>query len=222
MKRKIGIAATLLLSSTLLVGGIAKADDDDHEYEYNDESEYYDRGENSEYYGDDDDNYSEYEDDEDDDYEGGGYSNYTTVTPTVDSTWNIWSKTAVNNKATLPFLQAKKVTMTIANTKSTKDLYVIPRDGELFVPAKTVAEFLGAEATFYETSKILNVQSSTSELILRAGTNVAYEDNIKIALPSQAFYMAKEVYVPISVITNGLGYSVEYQQQSNTFEYTKL
>lgn len=211
MKKKYSVLAALLLSSTILAG-VAQADDDE-EYEggeyYEDEYEEY---EGDEYYENEDENY----------YENNDYTNYTTVTPVATSSWNVWTKETSNTKGDLPFSEAKNVKIAVANSSKTTDFYVIPRDGEFFVPAKKVAEFLGADTTFYPTSKILEVKGKTTELIFRAGTNVVYELDTKTALPSEAFYMNNEVYVPISVMTNGLGYAVEWQDQQNTFACTQL
>lgn len=221
MNKKVGVAASLLLSSTLLAGGIVKADDD-HEHE---DYKYKEHGEEYEYYEGQPNYYGEEYEDDDHDYEEeggeyGGYSNYTTVTPTIDSNWNVWSKSISTNKGDLPFTDAKKVTMTIANSTDTTNLYVIPKDGEIFVPGKTVAEFLGANATYYKTSNILDIKKDNGSLTFRANTNVAYENDIKSALPSQVFYLNNELYVPISAIANGLGYTVDWQ--NNTFVYTNL
>ena len=87
----------------------------------------------------------------------------------------------------------------------------------MFIPGKTVASLFGEKATFYKISKILTIQYRENELIFRSGTNVVYENNIKTPLPANAFYLNDDVYVPISVITNGLGYVVEWQENEQTF-----
>lgn len=97
------------------------------------------------------------------------------------------------------------------------NVFVIPKDGEFFVPGKAIAQVLGAKATFYQASKILDIQDQTNELIFRAGTNVAYDNNVKTPIPAQAFYVNEELYVPISTITNGLGYIAEWQESTQTF-----
>lgn len=251
MKKKYSVATALLLSTTLLIGGgsIAQADDDYEKYE---EDGYYeeeyeqpyreDRYEEDYDYEKDDyyeeDNYYEgdyYEEDndyEDDYYEGGGgYYDNTSATPqyetkiveTVvapDATWNVWKKSTNVTQAPLPLKKATTVKLTVA--KNTIDLYVIPQDGELFVPAKKIAEALGANATFFKTSRILYTTKGNTELIFRAGTNVAYEGTTKTPLPAKTFFTNEDIYVPISAVMNGLGFAVEYAEKTNTFTAKSL
>lgn len=233
MKKKYSILSAVLLSSTLLMSTAALADDDrDEKYEDHEREDNYEDYEDYEYEGNDED-YEDYEGENDEDYEDdyeesgyyeqGGYTNYTTVTQPVTpaSTWNIWTRETVNTKGNLPFTEAKTVTMKRANSTATIKSYVVPRDGEIFVPAQDVAGFLNADATYYPTSTILEVKSATAELVFRANTNVVYENNTKTPLPASAFTMNDTVYVPISALTNGLGYTVEWQEVSNSFVYTQ-
>ena len=45
---------------------------------------------------------------------------------------------------------------------------------------------------------------------------------MKTPSPASAFYMNNDVYVPISVITNGLGYIAEWQEENNTIVFKPL
>lgn len=226
MKKKYSVATALLLSSTLLIGSIAQADDDYEDYEEYEEYEYNDDKHDKHYdhddYDDDDyddDNYEEYEE-----HEYNDYNNYPTTNDTapINSSWNIWSKEAVEHTTTLPFSNAATVTMTADSSTNSTELYVIPKDGEFFVPAQKVAKLLGATASYYAESQILEVKTTTTQLIFRAGTNVVYETNVKTPLPAKSFAMNNDLYVPISTITNGLGYSVEWQAENETFICTPL
>ena len=89
----------------------------------------------------------------------------------------------------------------VENSSGTIAVYVIPMDGELFVPGESVAKFLGAKAILYNTSQILEIAFNNSELIFRAGTNVVYDNRIKTPLPASSLYMNNDVYIPISVIS---------------------
>lgn len=201
--KKIGLSfSTILLIGSLSSGVMVKADDDD-----DDDHKYYEKYKK---YKDDDD---WYEDDDEYEYE---YENNAYPTVTKQDTWNIWSRTLNVQKGELPFNNSKNVTLKVGDRNDELSIYVIPRDGELFVPAKGIAEFLGATATFYDTSQILEVTNNNTKLILRANTNVAYDHDIKTPIPSVAFYLNHDIYIPISVIANGLGYVVEWQDESNT------
>lgn len=169
--------------------------------------------------------YKDYKDDDDDDDdenyyyddEEEGETYYFQDVVSAKGTWNIWTRTVAADKELLPFTSSQKVMFKVEGTNKELSFFVIPKDGEFFVPGKSVAQVLGAKATFYKASKILNIQHQKNELIYRAGTNVAYDNNVKTPLPAQAFYVNEELYVPISTITNGLGYMAEWQESNQTF-----
>ncbi|MBK3497404.1 copper amine oxidase N-terminal domain-containing protein [Viridibacillus sp. YIM B01967] len=217
MNRTVVLAIMLLLTGTLLNGVMVKADDDEeHKYKYE-----YD-GEDDEKEENDDDEYEEYDDDDEYDeyeYESG---DRTDVKPFEKGTWNIWTRTLVGDKADVPFTNSKSVQLKIDSENTERDIYIIPKEGELFVPGKTVAQFLEAEATMYEASRILLVKYQDTKLIFRSSTNVVYDNNVKTPLPANAFYLNGEVYLPISVMANGLGYAVEWQEEKNMFLCRKL
>ncbi|MFF5994436.1 copper amine oxidase N-terminal domain-containing protein [Lysinibacillus sp. KU-BSD001] len=203
--KKFGLTSTIvILVWALANGGIVKADDDDY---YDDDYEDY---EDYEYDYDE-----EYDDDYDYDEEYEYYNDQTDVITNMN-TWHIWTRTTVVNKGELPFHETKLVQFKLENEGDALSLYVIPLDGELFVPGKAIAEMLGAEATLYDTSEILEVTTRNTELLFRAGTNVVYDNKLKSPMPATAFYMNDHVYIPISVITNGLGYVAEWQEESDT------
>ena len=164
----------------------------------------------------------EFDDDDDDDYYNYEYENYKNSPISEQSTWNIWTRTTTIQKGNLPFNESQYVTFKSEDGTNEIQIYAVPRDGELFVPGKAVARSLGATAKVYGTSQILEVKNEHTELIFRANTNVAYQDGLKTPLPSVAFYLNSDVYIPVSVITNGLGYSVEWQEEKNAFFFLAL
>ncbi|SOC22452.1 copper amine oxidase-like protein [Ureibacillus xyleni] len=216
MKLKIiGLSASTLLFVGTLSGGVMVKADDDHEYEE------HERGEHYEKYGDDDDRYKyeyeeeeEYEYDDDDEYE---YDSYTYPTASEQETWNIWTRTIMVQKGNLPFNESKNVTLQLENDTNRLSFYAIPRDGEIFIPGRVIAEMLGAEATVYDASQILEITTDNQEIIFRANTNVAFDNGQKTPLPSVAFSLNNDIYIPISVIANGLGFLVEWQADNNCF-----
>ncbi|MGA3598888.1 stalk domain-containing protein [Lysinibacillus agricola] len=207
--KKIGHIFVLALAGFITNGVVVLADDDKHEYKEHEEYKDYD---------DDDDDY-DYEHDEEyyDDDEEGEETYFFQDAVSEKGTWNIWTRTVVTDKEVLPFTNSQKVTLKVEGTNKELNFSVIPKDGEFFVPGKTVAQVLGAKATFYKESKILAIQFQANELLFRAGTNVVYDNNVKTPSPAQAFYVNEELYVPISTITNGLGYLAEWQESNQTF-----
>lgn len=163
----------------------------------------------------------DYDDDkEDDDYdyykEEDEYEYYDQRYPETNSnTWNIWTRSTYVNKGELPLKEAKEIQLKLENNNNTVSLYLIPLDGEIYVPGKIVAELLGAKVVNYDNSKILEINKAGTELIFRAGTNVVYYNEIKTPIPAVTFYLNDNIYVPISVISNGLGYVAEWQEMNN-------
>lgn len=160
------------------------------------------------------------DDEEDDDYdyykEEDEYEYYDQIDPETNSnTWNIWTRSTYVNKGELPLKEAKEIQLKLENNNNTVSLYLIPLDGEIYVPGKIVAELLGAKVVNYDNSKILEINKAGTELIFRAGTNVVYYNEIKTPIPAVTFYLNDNIYVPISVISNGLGYVAEWQEMNN-------
>lgn len=213
MYKKIRLAVMLFFCGTLVDGGLVKADDD-HKNKYEDKYEDDEDEYEDEY--DDEDYYDEYEDEYD---ESGDDDEQKTI---EKSTWNIWARNLARNKEDLPFTNSKTVQLKISTHNAVRDIYVIPKEGEFFVQGKVVSEFLGAKASFYKTSKILEVISKETKLLFRANTNVVYENNVKTPLPAVSFYINEEIYLPLSAIANGLGYVVEWQEKDNMFLCQKL
>ncbi|MGE7090665.1 copper amine oxidase N-terminal domain-containing protein [Lysinibacillus sp. NPDC048646] len=208
--KKKSLVTALLVVGLLTHGVIVQADDDhDHDHSYKKQEKYKD-------YDDDDDKSYQYEmddDDDDEDYE----SYYLNDEIYAEGIWNIWTRTVVADKGILPFVESKMVNLKVEGTNKKLAFLAVPKDGQIFVPGKAVAQLLGAKATYYKTSKILAIQSQGNELIFRAGTNVVYDNNVKTPLPALAFYLNEDLYLPFSVITNGLGYIVEWQENSQMF-----
>ena len=205
--KKISLVLVLILASFITNDVVVHADDHEHEDKKHEKYKEY-----KDYKDDDDDDEKYYDDDEEE-----GETYYFQDTVSEKGTWNIWTRTVAADKEVLPFTSSQKVTLKVEGTKKELSFFVIPKDGEFFVPGKAVAQVLGAKATFYKESKILAIQDQTNELIYRAGTNVVYDNNVKTPSTAQAFYVNEELYVPISTITNGLGYIAEWQENYQTF-----
>ncbi|MFJ7889190.1 copper amine oxidase N-terminal domain-containing protein [Lysinibacillus xylanilyticus] len=200
--KKISLVLVLILASFITNDVVVHADDHEHEDKKHEKYK----------------EYKDYKDDDDDDEEE-GETYYFQDAVSEKGTWNIWTRTVAADKEVLPFTSSQKVTLKVEGTKKELSFFVIPKDGEFFVPGKAVAQVLGAKATFYKESKILAIQDQTNELIYRAGTNVVYDNNVKIPSPAQAFYVNEELYVPISTITNGLGYIAEWKENYQTLTF---
>lgn len=184
-----------------------KADDDDDDDHNRKKYEYY-----KEEWTDDD-------DDDDDDYHEGYANEQMNITA---SQWYLWTRTTGPTKGEMPFSEPENMIFKDNNSKKQLSLYSIPMDGELFIPGKSLAEFLGAKASFHPTSRILEMNTDYTELIFRADTNIAYENNIKTPIPAKAMFFSGDVYLPVSVVANGLGYSVEWNAEQQITYFQKM
>lgn len=200
-----------------LLGGqyIAQADDDEG-YEHHKISKYFDGYDHDDHHDHDKyDKHDEYEHDDDHDEhdEDKYYEENNTVT---QGQWNIWTRTAtVNTGSSLPFKDSKIATFKIDN--QTFQLYVVPKKGEVFVPAGKLTTKLGGNSKYYKDSKIMKTNINGNELIFRANTNVVYENLVKTPIPAKSFSYKDDIYVPISMILNSLGYSIDWQEDTQQF-----
>lgn len=132
------------------------------------------------------------------------------------SYWNIWTRdTNILITNNLPVQQAKNVSFEL-NGKS-ENLFVLPSNGQLLVSGEKMAKFLQLKYEFYNQSRILEVSNDKEELIVRAGSNAAYENMLKTPMPIKAMYYENTVYLPVSVIANAFGYSVNWDEEKETF-----
>jgi hypothetical protein len=181
------------------------ADDDHEKGEQKKNSEYYERSEH---------------DDEDEGYE------YEEKSPALQSDfqseyWNIWSRKPLNNpNNSLPITSPGELSAVI-NGQETK-LYFIPQDGQLLVAGDALAKVLGAEAKYYEQSKIMKITKGNHELIIRADSNAAYENRVKNPMPVKAAAYEKTIYLPVSVAANSLGYRITFNAGNNSLIFQQL
>ncbi|MED3662862.1 copper amine oxidase N-terminal domain-containing protein [Ureibacillus sp. FSL K6-8385] len=184
---------------------------DQADYHYREKFEKYD--DNDDYFGE---KFRKHDDDDDDDYKWGRSEYNFQGNLGRPSYWNIWTRdTNVTVSNNLPVQEAKTVPFELDG--KTTNLLVLPSDGQLLVSGEKMADFLGIKSKFYGQSRILELSKNGEELIVRAGTNAAYENMVKTPLPTKAIYYEKTVYLPVSVIANAFGYSVDWDESTGTF-----
>lgn len=209
-KKMMSVAFVFLLSMTAPTNFVW-ADED--EYEGYEEHEAYNEHEDHEGEYKEDDPYEDEEYNEDN-YEYQGTPVETVPEPAV--TWDEWSRTVSNGEGTSPIAISKTVSLENPDGKQQK-IYVIPKQGQIMVPAVEAAEFLRADVTFYKTSKITEMQLDSNELIFKSDSNAVYENDVKTPMPVEAMMYQNKLYIPISVLTNGLGYNVTWDETTQTF-----
>ncbi|WML40061.1 copper amine oxidase N-terminal domain-containing protein [Neobacillus sp. OS1-2] len=182
----LGIVLTMLSLGTNAIADDGHDDDDE-------KHEYYQK-------------FSEDDDDDDDDWEA---PQNQIINQQQTEFWNIWSREPQNNPDNpLPLGEPGELTVSLNNNETT--IYVIPQEGQLLVSAKKIAEVLGAESQLYSQSKISVLTKDGLELIVKAGSNAAFENKEKSPMPIQAAFYEKSVYLPVSVAANALGYRVTW------------
>ena len=185
------------------------ANDDDDEYEGEHEYEEYDReGDDYRYREEDDKHGDEYDDEE--------IRQPSPVETVPSATWNVWSRTLDTEKGELPLDISETVKIENQDGKQ-MNAYVIPNEGEVMIPAVKTADLIGATAKYYKKTKIAEMQLDANELIVKSGSNAVYENETKTPMPAEAMMYQDELYIPISVLTNGLGLNVTWDETKQTF-----
>lgn len=188
------------------------ADDDEDEYEYED---YEDEGRSEDDYEDEEDDYEGYE------YETGGQqgSQYQSTreglfNSPVDA-WNKWTRSSIQPATPVapPLQETKDVSFKLSNG-STASMVAVPFKGQIFVPIKTAAEFLGATAHFYEKEHAVEVVKGEKQFIVKLGSKAIYENMKKTPMPLPIMEFEQEMYIPLSVLIGVLGYSADWTGDS--------
>lgn len=131
------------------------------------------------------------------------------------SYWNIWTRTTnISSNENLPVKETKEIPFEL--NEKTENLLILPANGQLLVSGEKMAKFLNLKYKFYNQSRILEISNNKEELIVRAGSNAAYENMIKTPMPVTAIYYEKTVFLPVSVIANAFGYSVNWNEKKET------
>jgi hypothetical protein len=193
---------------------IVKADDD---YEQNEHEGYESYEKNEDEWEDENRNDWEVED-ESEEVENRTFYQENSVQP---SYWNIWTRdTSTTLPENLPFQEAREVAVDIS--RKSESLYVVPLNGQFLVSGEKMAQLLGIKYKFYKESRILEVSNDQEELIVRAGSNAAYENMVKTPMPANALYFEKSVFLPISVIANAFNYRVNWDETKGTITLKEI
>lgn len=135
--------------------------------------------------------------------------------------WNIWSRESRNNPNNLlPITSPSELKILMNNQES--NLYFIPQDGQLLVSGEAIANVLGAKTNYFAQSNICILKKDSHELIVRAGSNAAYENRVKTSMPVQAQLLENSVYLPVSVAANALGFRVSWDENTKTILFQAI
>jgi len=157
-----------------------------------------------------------------------------------------WANSATDSVSWKPgvsiFIQADKtlyaiwesehstvITLTIGSTRAQvnsntafNDVAPIIKNDRTMLPARFVAENLGAKVEWIDTERAVKITGIKGELIMiYIGSNIAKVNGVPYTLDSPAFIQNDRTYVPVRFICESLGASVEWNANTRQVTITK-
>lgn len=116
------------------------------------------------------------------------------------------------------FAQSSPVTVDIAGAPVTFDQPPVEQAGRVYVPLRGVFERLGATVVY--AGGVINATSGSHEISLKIGQTSATVDGVQQNLDSPPFLIAGRTLVPLRFISQALGATVNFDQQTQTVYVT--
>ena len=151
---------------------------------------------------------------------------YVETPMSMNSSMVVESSTALvkihlNNPFELYVGKADEIVMTLGN----KTAYVsgnavqidaepIISNGRTMLPARFVAEKLGASVDWDASSRKVTIQKGTLKIELVVGSSVAYVNNREVTLDSPVFIQDGRTYTPVRFVAERLGAKVEWLEET--------
>ena len=114
----------------------------------------------------------------------------------------------------------KKETLVFGKTKS-NDVAPVIRNDRTMLPARFVAENLGAKVTWDEEKRLVTVTGNGVTILLTIGEETAMINGKEVKLDSPAFIENDRTYTPIRFIAEELGATVEWIEAEQKVVITK-
>ena len=90
------------------------------------------------------------------------------------------------------------------------DVAPVIRNERTMLPARFVAEALGAKVTWNDTTKKVTIATTDKTLEIYVGSSFAFVDNEAVMLDAPAFIENGRTYLPVRFIAEGLGAAVQW------------
>jgi hypothetical protein len=219
MKRVISRLGLCFLILTAYGSNISPVHADDDE-KYEEETKEYEQENDDE---------DKYEDDYDHEYDGKYKDEYRskeyhqqnvkiqeerTIVKVKREYWYKWSRSAdISDEYAVTPISSKQTVPICLESKDPLYTTAIPMQGQIFVPLEDTAKYLGASVIIYPNSQIGEIQLDHHHLIVKNGTRVVYENMKKTPMQLPIFSENEKLYIPISVLANGLGFQVTWTKQ---------
>ncbi len=118
-----------------------------------------------------------------------------------------------------PSLVAERITLTIDKTEAfvfgdtvTNDVAPIIRNGRTMLPARFIAENLGAEVGWDNDERKVTITKGDTEILIYIDSDTAKVNGEDVKLDSPAFIENSRTYTPVRFIVENLGASIEWKE----------
>ena len=118
-------------------------------------------------------------------------------------------------------LTIDKKDATVWNESKTTDVAPVIRNDRTMIPARFVAENLGAKVDWSEDEQKVTITKGNIVIIIYINSDKAYVNNEEITLDSPAFVENDRTYTPLRFISENLGASVEWFEEAQQVVITK-
>ncbi len=115
---------------------------------------------------------------------------------------------AVWSKKTEIILKIDSIEAIVSGVKVENDVPPIIENDRTMLPARFVAENLGANVEWDDASRAVIITADDTEIIIAVGSDKAYVNGEKITLDSPAFIRDDRTYTPVRFICENLGAEV--------------
>ena len=119
-------------------------------------------------------------------------------------------------------LQIGNLDMKLFGESFTNDVVPIIRNDRAMLPARVVAEALGANVFWNEEARKVTVQRGTLTIEIFVDSAVAYVDGVEVALDSPAFIENARTYVPMRFLAEALGATVAWDEENQKVIITPI
>ena len=93
------------------------------------------------------------------------------------------------------------------------DVAPIIRNDRTMLPARFVAEALGASVEWDEAAQKVTITKENTVIEITIGSNIAFVNGMEVILDSPAFIENSRTYLPLRFIAENLGAEVEWNQE---------
>lgn len=136
------------------------------------------------------------------------------------------TKPADNTKNELILTIGKK-TVSVFGEEKTNDVAPLIQNGRTMLPARFVAESLGADVEWNEEKQLVTISGKNEKdeivtIIITIGSDYASVNGEKIKLDCPAFIENERTYTPIRFISERLGAKVDWNEQKQQVTITKI